>query len=234
MSNSRKALIQNLIADARQFRCSGPSDDPDAQTASTIGFNYLVVQFQRIAGPYLPESIAERLNAIRVEVTDIYTAYQALAELDALIPDIEAAIEHLDDAAGAVSANRWVINPEVVTSLEQTVSTQFDTKFLARVCREINSCYSHGNVMATALLMRSVLNYVPPIFGHSTFGQVCANAGRSLKESFDHLENGLRKVADFQTHRVGGPVTPYPSVAQVEPFKPQFELLMHEILAKVR
>jgi hypothetical protein len=227
---NRKHLIQELIIKARQFQFCSPSDDPDEQTAVTLGYKYLVIQFQQIAGPYLPEDLQRQLNGIRVDPDYLYTAYQAKAELDGLIPDIEDAIEQLDEFGATGSANMWIVAPEIVAHLEQTASTRFDTQFLARLCQEINSCWSHGNVIATALLMRSVLNYVPPIFGHTTFAQVTAQAGRSLKESFDHLENGLRKVADFQTHRIGGPLTPYPSVAQVEPFKPQFELLMHEIL----
>lgn len=232
MGNSRKERIQKLIEEVQRFRFCGPSDDPDEQTAVTTGYNYLVIQFQKIAGPVLPDLLARQLNAIRVDVQDIYSAYQAKAELDGLIPDVEDAIENLDETAGSIGGNRWIVNPDIVATLEQIASAKFDTKFLARLCQEINSCYGHGNVIATALLMRSLLNYVPPIFGHTTFSQVSANAGRSLKESFDHLENGLRKIADFQTHRTGGPFTPYPSIAQVEPFKPQFELLLHQVLSR--
>lgn len=233
MGKSRKERIQDLIAEVQRFRFCGPSDDPDEQTAVTTGYNYLVIQFQKVAGPFLPEDLQRQLNAIRVDVQDLYSAYQAKAELDGLIPDVEDAIENLDDTSG-VAANRWIVNPDIVATLEQTASTRFDTNFLARLCQEINSSYAHGNVIATALLMRSLLNYVPPIFGHTSFSQVTAQSGRSLKGSFEHLENGLRKIADFQTHRTGGPFTPYPSVAQVEPFKPQFELLMQEILIKTR
>ena len=221
---NRKSLIQDLIIKAREFQ----SDEQ----ISAMGYNYLLIQFQKIAGPYLPEDLQRQLNGIRVDTDYPYTVYQAKAELDGLIPDIEDAIEQLDGPTG--STNTWIVAPEIVAHLEQNPSTRFDTQFLARVCREINSCWSHGNVMATSLLMRSVLNYVPPIFGQSTFAQVSAQAGRSLKDSFEHLENGLRKIADFQTHRTSGPFTPYPSIAQVEPFKPQFELLMHEILIRVQ
>jgi hypothetical protein len=82
--------------------------------------------------------------------------------------------------------------------------------------------------------MRSVLNNVPPVFGYDTFGQVAANAGKSLKDSFDHLENGLRKIADFHTHRKIAVTESYPSGAQVEPFKPQFEMLLQEVEKRLR
>jgi hypothetical protein len=90
------------------------------------------------------------------------------------------------------------------------------------------------NVLAVALLMRTVLNHVPPVFGHQTFGQVLANAGSSLKDSFDHLENGLRKIADFHTHRRIVAAESYPSAAQVEPFKPQFELLLQQVESRLK
>jgi hypothetical protein len=81
------------------------------------------------------------------------------------------------------------------------------------MCGEINSLYAHGNILATALLMRTVLNHVPPVFGHDTFSQVVANIGKSLKESFEHLENGLRKVADFHAHRTITASESYPYAA---------------------
>jgi hypothetical protein len=82
--------------------------------------------------------------------------------------------------------------------------------------------------------MRTVLNHVPPVFGHETFGQLVANSGKSLKDSFDHLENGLRKIADFHTHRRIAAVESYPSAVQVEPFKPQFELLLQQVASRLK
>jgi len=82
--------------------------------------------------------------------------------------------------------------------------------------------------------MRAVLNHIPPLFGHETFQQVVANSNRSKKAIYDLLENGLRKVADFHTHRRIGKAEMYLSLAQVEPFKPNFELLLQEILGRVQ
>jgi hypothetical protein len=88
-------MITHLIGEARQFRFCGPSDDLDMQTAVTTGYNYLVVQLKRLAGPVLSGVFASRLNSINVEFNDIYSAYEAKAELDALLPEIEAALEVL-------------------------------------------------------------------------------------------------------------------------------------------
>jgi hypothetical protein len=230
---SKKDRLVEMIQEAKTFRFCGPSDDPDEQTAVTTGFRYVLVQIQRLAAPLLPEPEAARLNAIHIDVQSIYTAYDARAELDALLPDIEAALERADDRNLAVGANAWIVDPELIQRLANARSSKLDVSFLVRMCREVNSSFAHGNLVATALLMRAILNYVPPLFGHETFPQVVAHIGRSLHDSFDHLENGLRKIADFHTHRRIGRTELYPSLAQVEPFKPQFELLLQQVVAHV-
>jgi hypothetical protein len=101
MSTSKKQIITDLIEQARKFRVR-PSDDGDKETAVTSGYRHLVIQFKRLAGPILPEAAASRLNAIDVEVNDIYSALDAKAELEALLPEIESALERLDERHGAI------------------------------------------------------------------------------------------------------------------------------------
>lgn len=109
MVANRKELIARFIDEAQKFRFCVPSDDPDEQTAVTSGYRYLVIQFKRLVGPLLPEPSASHLNAIEVEVYDIYSAYEAKAELDALIPDIEAFLELMDSTGIVVGTNQWII-----------------------------------------------------------------------------------------------------------------------------
>ena len=234
MATNRKDIIADLIDRAQNFRLCGPSDDPDEQTAVATGYQHLVVQFQGLASPILPEPVALRLKAIEVDMLDIYSVYKASAELDALIPDVEAALEYFDGTGSPAGAIVFVVDPLLVRRLDYLASSTYDVASLVRMCKEINSSYAHGNVLAVALLMRTVLNHVPPVFGQGTFAQVLANVGKSLKDSFDHLENGLRKVADFHTHRTIAAVETYPSAAQVEPFKPQFELLLQQVESRLK
>jgi hypothetical protein len=104
MGTSKKELITRLIGEARQFRFCGPSDDPDEQTAVTTGYHYLVVQFKHLAGSILPEPAASCLNSITVDLDDIYSAYKAKAELDAVLPDIESALKGVDDNLIAIGS----------------------------------------------------------------------------------------------------------------------------------
>jgi hypothetical protein len=69
------------------------------------------------------------------------------------------------------------------------------------------------------------------VFGQETFAQVVASAGKSLKENFDPLENGLRRVTDFRAHRKIGRSESYPSIAQS---KPQVELLLQQVEARLK
>jgi hypothetical protein len=234
MGRSKKEVISDLIETARHFRFCGPSDDPDEQTSVTSGYRYLVTQFKRLAGPILPPEAASRLNSIDVKIDDLYSAYDAKAEMDALLPDIEDALGHLDEISLRGGADLPIIDASLIERLSTLPSNTIDVTTLARMCKEINSSYSHGNILAAVLLMRTVLNHIPPVFGCETFSQVAANAGKSLRESFNHLENGLRKVADFHAHRKIGAAEFYPSGIQVEPFRPQMELLLQQVEIRLK
>jgi hypothetical protein len=175
---------------------------------------------------------AADLQGLDIDLLDIYTVYDACAQLDSLIPEILEALEQVDDEAAWPRQTGWIVNPALIERLRAQVSSEFDLSLLSELCREINSSFSAGNNVATVLLMRAVLNYVPPVFGQDTFEQVAAHCGKSLKESFNTLETGLRKVADFHTHRRIDKLDSYPSPAQMEPFKPQFELLLQEVVRR--
>lgn len=233
MSSEKLTKIAQLIDAVRSFRFCGPSDDPDEQTAVTVGFNNVVTQLKRLSAPLLPESERQRLEDLNVEIDNIYSVYSVNAELSPLLYDIEAALSQTDGTDMSVGPSRSIISKPTIDQLANCSDSDFDSEFLTRLCREINSAFAHGNTVATALTMRAVMNYIPPLFGHTTFDQVVAQSGRSLKDSFSHLQDGLRKIADFHTHRTMKRRDIYPTVAQIEPFKPQFELLLHEIVSKL-
>lgn len=219
--------ISNIIESVRNFRFCGPSDDPDEQTAVTAGFRHLVIQLQRLAAPLLPEPEKQRLNSIEVEYNDIFSVYDANAEIESLLYDIEDALDRADISSVATASH--IVQSTVIDRLQEVSSQRFDTAFLVRLCREINSCYAHGNIVATALTMRTVLNYVPPVFDQRTFREVAAHSERSHKEMFVHLEDGLRKIADCLGHGTIATSILYPSASQVEPYKPQFEVLLNKV-----
>lgn len=230
MEGTRERIL-SLVEAARTFRTCSPSDDPEQQTAVTLGYRYLVTQFKRLVAPLLPTDEAVRLRGINVGVDDLYSVYEAKAELDAMLPVILAVAESATDP---LILTRRIVEPSVLEALVGLRSPKVNVVALVRMCNEINLSYAHDNVLATALLMRTVLNHVPPAFGHATFEQVVAQSARSLKEAFEHLQNGLRKIVDFYAHRLAAADDSYPTRAQLEPFKPQFDLLLREIIQSLR
>src|ERR1017187_391220 len=93
----KKEMILDLIEQARKFRFCGPSDDPDEQTAVTAGYRDLTIKLKRLASPILSKDAATRLNSVQVEFNNLFSAFDASSELEALFPDIEAALEQLDE-----------------------------------------------------------------------------------------------------------------------------------------
>ena len=93
---AKRENIRNTIADLQNYRFCGPSDDPDEQAAVTLGYRHLLVQLQRLASPILPAAAACRLNALDVEVDNLFSVFNARAEIEALLPDIEGTLDSLD------------------------------------------------------------------------------------------------------------------------------------------
>jgi len=114
MSVSKKDRLAEIINDLRRFRFCGPSDDGDEQTAVTTGYRNLLVQLKRLATPFLPGALAAQLDTIEVDVHDIYSAYEARAELDALMPDIEVVLDRSDDRGVKDAAMATAFSPKEV------------------------------------------------------------------------------------------------------------------------
>ena len=93
ISKARIARVRETITAMRSFRFCGPGDDPDEISGVTLGYRHLLIQLQRTATPLLPEAVATRLNSLGVEPEDLYSAFNAHAEVEALTLDIEEAIE---------------------------------------------------------------------------------------------------------------------------------------------
>ena len=232
MASERIDRIKEILVGMARFRLCGPGDDPDEITNVTIGFRSLLIQLKRLAGPLLPMPLSGRLESLDVEVDNVYTVYEAKSEIAALTVEINEVLDGMPERPLSPTTGRDFVDAKLVELIELTYSPDYDLTLLGRLCRDINGCYSQGYLVATLLLVRSVLNYVPPVFGNETFAQVAASSGRSLKPLFMDLENNLRKVSDFHAHRKIDTSDEYPSLSQIEPFRPSFELLLQEMLQR--
>jgi hypothetical protein len=231
MNQKKREIIEATIGDVRSFRFCSPSDDPEEQTAVTSGFRHLVIQLQRLAGPILPAEPASRLARIQVEVDNVYSAYEASSEIQALLPDIEEALEADRDGL-PVSAGMSPIAASRIAELRTLNDPRFDFRKLIRFCEEINISFRAGCYLATAMLTRALLDHVPPLFGTKSFAEIANNyagGSKSFKGAMQHLDSGARNIADGHLHSQIRKNETLPEAQQVD-FRAGLDALLAEIV----
>lgn len=232
--SSALSLALKLSDDIESFplgRC-GPSDDPDMQYAYSRSFYDLAIRFKsavkRIGDPELNESI----NSIKIESPGyIAESHQLKADLMTVIDQLSELSSDPSYAANAFSRAEF-LNPGVIVELSSVTNPNYDLKKLVLVCEELNDAYARGNYITSAILIRTVLNHIPPIFGCKTFNDVVAQSGRSVKAILGRLNDEARPIADLHAHIQIRNIETLPTINQIEPFKAAFEVLVQEIIVK--
>jgi hypothetical protein len=99
------------------------------------------------------------------------------------------------------------------------------------LCREINVAAANRCHMSTAMLLRTILNHVPPVLGYATFSEVANNyaAGSSFKAQMERLNRSLRNVADMHLHLPIRQREDVPTAVQVA-FSAELDLLLGELI----
>ena len=133
-------------------------------------------------------------------------------------------------ATSAAGVELTLISAQRVVELRTLNSTAFDFRKLIRLCEEINITYRNECYFATAMLARALLDHVPPIFGMRSFAEVANNyGGKSFKGTMQHLEEGLRNVADGHLHQQIRKSESVPTAQQVN-FAAPLDMLLSEIV----
>ena len=87
--------------------------------------------------------------------------------------------------------------------LKKKGSNQFDLTKLIEICEELNKCYSNKCFLSVGMLLRSILDHVPPIFGKQNFIEVTNNyKGKSFMKSMKHLQENSRDISDRFLHNI--------------------------------
>jgi len=120
-----------------------------------------------------------------------------------------------------------------IEALKNLESKKHDFSRLLQMCYEMNSCSYAENYIALGALIRILIDHIPPILGFDRFQQVAANyPGKSLKQNFEHLEKGARKIADQQIHQTIRKKEVLPTFTMVN-YSQNIDLLLGEIIRKV-
>lgn len=126
------------------------------------------------------------------------------------------------------------VSPDRIASLQAISNSKWDYARLVELCREINVAANNRSHMSTAMLLRTVLNHVPPVLGYDTFAEVANNYGsaksqKSFKASMQRLQNSLRNIADMHLHSPIRSREDVPTATQVD-FAADLDVLLGEVI----
>lgn len=124
------------------------------------------------------------------------------------------------------------VDAERILALRRIVANKFDCARLVTMLDELNAAYRTGCYISCVVLVRALLNHIPPIFECKSFAEVANNyvgSGKSFRESMLHLEQASRKIADSHLHLQIRAKESLPTKMQVE-FRADVDVLLAEII----
>lgn len=114
--------------------------------------------------------------------------------------------------------------------LSEIKNENFDLVKLIRLCEELNIGFQNGNYLSVTILIRAILDHVPPIFRFKTFVEVSNNyGGKSLKKSLQNLQSSSRNIADAYLHEPIRSKESLPNETQID-FRNDLDVLLSEII----
>ncbi len=136
----------------------------------------------------------------------------------------------------SLARNDLYIAEERINELSKSQNSSFDFSKLIRFCEELNSAHIHENYLSIIMLVRSILNHVPPVFGESDFIHVASNYkfsisedAKSFKKSMGNLATSSKDIADAHLHQRIKNKESLPTFQQVN-FSADLDVLLAEII----
>lgn len=163
-----------------------------------------------------------------------------LAIIERQIHILRGAIEFLEQK-GKKTASSFSGTPALKNNSPSYVNEQrldeltkiktWDTSRLIRLCVELNSSFRAGNFLASGMLLRAIVDHVPPMFGVKSFSEVSNNysGSKSFKESMGKLDSSSRKIGDSFLHTQIRKTETLPTSTQVD-FSNDLDVLLAEIV----
>jgi hypothetical protein len=213
--------------------CS-PSDDLEKQWAFASSFRDIAVRFISLLARVSDPQIEEMLKGIDGNI-DTSTISEAHILRSKLIPIIDYLNEIKDDKNyyERMRSNNAFVDEEILLKLRNIKNPNFDLSKLIRFLEELNEAYRFGNYLSSILILRAIMNHIPPIFGLSAFSQIVAQSPKSIKSLLSRLEEDARPIADLHTHMMIRKLEHLPTKNQIEPYKSSLEILLNEIINKL-
>jgi hypothetical protein len=140
--------------------------------------------------------------------------------------------KQFDQKLGTKTNTDEFVNATRLSELRATKSKTYDLTRLTELCDELNKTIANECYMAVAMLVRAILDHVPPIFACKYFAEVANNyngGSKSFKQSMTNLESSSRKIADAHLHTQIRSKEILPNKTQVN-FSNDLDVLLAEIV----
>lgn len=105
----------------------------------------------------------------------------------------------------AILDNEEYVNSSRIEELKKSKSKDFDLSKLIQLCKELNSANQDDNYFTVGILVRAIMDHIPPIFSQGNFSGVANNYQskgdtQSFKKSMLHLDNSMKNISDSFLH----------------------------------
>ncbi len=126
------------------------------------------------------------------------------------------------------------VDKERINQLKALPNSSFDFTKLVKLCEELNENFAKQSYLTVGMIVRTIMNHVPPIFGLKNFEEIASNyAGpkehKSFKKNMSHLSDSLKNIADSYLHLQIRKKEVLPTEIQVD-FKQDLDVLLAEIV----
>jgi len=124
------------------------------------------------------------------------------------------------------------VDPARLAQLREISSPKYDLAKLVQLCEELNVASANDCYLSVAMVVRAIIDHVPPVFGVGSFVEVASNyraGARSFRESMSHLSNSARKIGDAHLHVQIRARETLPTRTQVD-FSRDLDVLLAEIV----
>jgi len=141
-------------------------------------------------------------------------------------PELEKKLRATD-----ITTKDYYVDPTRIRQIADIPSEEFDTTKLVKMCEELNIANINNCYMTVAMLVRAIIDHVPPILRCSTFKEVANNykGTKSFSESMKHLDESMRKISDSILHTEIRKKEVLPTFVQVN-FSADLDVLLGEII----
>jgi len=229
--------LQRMRWTREWFNAMVSTNDNNELDAKAIGeIRARIVEVSQIVNDELgaETAIAAQIFAIRMSMTTNHPRpflAEAAAMVDVAIIELERKqIPGKSPAQPAAVAREPFISLSRIAELRSVPRHGLDPTRLVRFLEEINENYERNCLLSVAILCRSVMNHIPPVFDQPNFAAVASShGGASLKGAMQSLQTSLKHIADGQTHEQMRSTESLPEPQQIN-FGPAMDKLLEEVI----